>query len=928
MKSFLTLLTSLLISYSSLAAEGRYSINLQDWPVDITNRIISIAPEVKDKNHTLSSLNTILKKLDGNLNFNSLKFARTAASSTEVILIGEISPTIQKISFSGLSGMTEADALNVMGLNVTNILDEQNLQSGTEKLVQYYREQGYRFAQVSAEIVHDTTIIKSVVFTVDRKQQTRLSDITVSGLDNTVVQKQIEKSLRRNFWRSTVNQDTLNKISIRFRGLLSTNGYYQTQIPSPQILFAADELTARLNYKLEPAPRFHIEVVNTVAYEHTYLEDDILKLNTFTAKDSNMVPDLIEDLKAFYISEGYPHIEVSSTQNTEDRIQYIYLAVQEGPLTKIADFSITGQYSRDEAFYKKKFYELSSAKVQSKIYLKEDIELAAKNLLIYLQNDGYVNAKLSRIYVSTQKENPQNGVVLLQLDEGPQVKIESIQYSGVSAAYEAEVQAILGVQAGQNLSLIQLENNLIKLKEFYQKKGHIEYELLNEGPQLISYSENNTEAKLNFQINEGPLVQIQSILVEGNTRTKDRLIMIELDFKVGDTLTPQNIDESVARLQRTGHFNSVEITTLEKDTSVAQRTVLIKVSERDPGVRLLGFGVTDENRGTLHGYAGIAYRNFFGWGVGLSARAELNYNFALLKYLEQKYIFGFVWPYLFETRARFRTSATRSNTIADVTINKVTEAHIATFALEQDFTSNVTGIFSYNVSTYKDHGITNEDEVRYNYRSESLVIGSVGPTIDLDYRDNLFNPTKGSFSRLAAEYSTEFLGNNNVDDFYRIIGQTTHYFPLTDSGVVFAQSLRGGYIQNIDTKGEGVPFDKRGFLLGGRTTIRGFESSEFFPSNQEIGVSYRLQTSSSYELVKSEIRFPLSHKYDVAGAVFYDGGQVRIEGVNLTNKWRDAVGVAFRYNTPIGPLNLEYGHKLNKKPGESDGAFYLSVGVF
>ncbi|AGH95177.1 outer membrane protein assembly factor [Pseudobdellovibrio exovorus] len=917
-----------LFSCLSVAAEPRYSVNLKDWPEDITNKIISVAPEIKEKNLSLSTLNSILKKIDSTLNFNSLKFAKISPNSSEVILIGEISPTIQKISFSGLSGLNETDALNIMGLNVNNILDEQNLHAGTDKLTQYYREQGYRFAQVSSEIVHETTIAKSVLFTVDRKQKTQLSNITLTGLNSPVVQRQIEKSLQRNFWRSTVNQETLSKINTRLRGLLSNQGYYQTQIPSPQIIFAADELSARLSYKFETSPRFYIEVINSHRFEHTYLEDDILKLNTFVAKDGNMIPDLIEDLKAFYVAEGFPHVEVTSTEITKDNINQIFLNVQEGPFTKIADFTITGQYSRDENFYKKKFYELSSQKVQDKTYLKEDIELAAKNLLIYLQNDGYVNAKLSRIYVSTEKESPQNGIILLQLDEGQQVKLSDVQFTGVSEEYQTEVQGILGTYAGQNLSLIQLENNIVRLKEYYQEKGYIEYELVNEGPELISYSDNNSEAKLNFKIKEGPLVKVQSILIEGNTRTKDRLIHIELDFKAGDTLTPQNIDESVARLQRTGHFNSVEITTLEKDSDISQRTVLVKVVERDPGVRLLGFGLTDENRGTLHGYAGIAYRNFFGWGVGLSARAELNYNFALLKYLEQKYIFGFVWPYLFDSRARFRTSATRSNTIADVTINKVTEAHIANFAIEQDFTSHVTGIFAYNVATYKDHGITNEDEIKYNYRSESLVIGSIGPTIDLDYRDNLFNPTKGSFSRLAAEYSTEFLGNNNVDDFYRIIGQTTHYFPINNDGWVFVQSLRGGYIKNIDSKGEGVPFDKRGFLLGGRTTIRGFESSEFFPSNQEIGASYRLLSSSSYELVKSEIRFPLSHKYDLSGAVFYDGGQVRIEGLNLTNKWRDAVGIAFRYNTPIGPLNLEYGHKLDKKAGESDGAFYLSVGVF
>ncbi|MEK6628703.1 MAG: BamA/TamA family outer membrane protein, partial [Bdellovibrionota bacterium] len=267
----------------------------------------------------------------------------------------------------------------------------------------------------------------------------------------------------------------------------------------------------------------------------------------------------------------------------------------------------------------------------------------------------------------------------------------------------------------------------------------------------------------------------------------------------------------------------------------------------------------------------------------------------------------------------------------DVRINKVSEANTAIFSLEQDFTSHITGILSYTVTTFKDHGITPEDEIKFVYSGESLVIGSFGPTLDLDYRDNLFNPTKGSFSRFAIEYAAESLGNNNVDDFYRATGQTTHYFPFKNAKVVFVQSIRAGYIKNIDNRKEGVPFDKRGFTLGGRTTIRGFESSEFIPTtgvNGNIPASFRLNTSSSYELFKSELRFPINDEYNLAGAIFYDGGRVLIEGIQFADNWRDAAGIGIRYNTPVGPLNLEYAHKLDKKAGESDGAFHLSVGIF
>jgi outer membrane protein assembly complex protein YaeT len=911
---------------ASASAEKLYSVTLKDWPADIVAKINHIAPEISRKDLDQPALNEILKKLDEAFNFYSLKLVQNESSS-ELVLVGEISPEV-KVRFEGLTELSESEAVNTMGLNLSNLMDEDTLKAGVEKLAAFYREQGYRSAEVRYNIVSESTLIKTIVFTVLKKERTRLKSIGLEGSGNPQLFKTIEQNLKRKHRHDNLTQETLGKISGELRQYLSSAGYYFAAVPSPQIQFAADELSAKVIYKIQLNQRYYIEVRNTRNFTHDYLEDEILKLNTLFTKDGNLGSELAEQLKNFYVNEGYPHVNVVFYETKiQDRI-YLYLNVEEGPLTKISDFKVVGQFSRPEAYYKDKFYELSSAKVQDKIYIKEEIEAAAKNLLIFLQNDGYVNAKLTRVFATTDREEANKGLLVLQLEEGQQLKVSDVLFHGVSPENLEGVKAAVGISQGQTLSLIQLENALVNLKNYYQNEGYLEYKLLNENESLATYADNNTIARLYFDIHEGPKVKAQSIEIEGNTRTKDKLVYLELDFQPGDVVNPAKIEESIQRLQRTGYFNSVEISTLEKDTDISNRTVVVKVVERDPGLRLLGVGVTDENGGTLHGYAGVAYRNFWGRGVGVSFRSEANYNFATIKFLEHKHTLGFVWPYIFDSRARFRTSATRSTSLADIRINKVTEANTAIFSLEQDFTSHLTGILSYSVNTFFDHGIDATDEIKYGYASESLVIGSFGPVLELDYRDNIFNPTKGNFSRVAFEYAADGIGNNNVDDFYRVTAETTHYFPIGHSGIVFAQSLRGGYLKDTDDGSEGVPFDKRGFSLGGRTTIRGFESGELFPSTQDIGASYRLTTSSSFQLIKSELRFPLSVKYDLSGAFFYDGGQVEINGLTLSDKWRDALGVGIRYNTPVGPLNLEYGQKLDKKAGESDGAFHLSVGVF
>jgi outer membrane protein insertion porin family len=906
------------------------ALNLTDWPQDIVEQMRKEVPELNQKTFDEPTLNKILKKLDQKMQFNALKVVQV---EEEMRLVGEISAVVDKIELQGLEEISDSEALTLMNLNVKNGFDEDTLKAASEKLVQFYRELGYRFAEVKFEVMTLSTIKKVIVFKINLKKQTKLTDIQVEGIDP-LSKEIIERQIKNLFIKPVLNQETLNKLSTDLRRQLSLHGYYLTQVVSPQIIFSADELSARVLYKLKPMPQFSIEILNANQFPHLYIEGDILKLDTYYSKDPVFGSELVEKLKTFYVSEGYPHIDVAYYERKEGQKTVLTFNLDEGPFTRIKTLSIVGQLSKPESFYIDKFYNLASAKLNSKTFIKEDIEAAAKNLLIELQNEGFVNAHLGRLQISTDRENPKDGIVIIQLDEGPQVLIESIEFEGLVSQNRDQLLNVINLKVGEPLSLIQLEQALNNLKIHYLNQGYIEFKLTNETKDLMTYSDKNSKAHLKFVIQEGPKVEVQSILLEGNERTHDKVILTEIDFKPGDVLTPLKIDESISRLQRTGHFSSIDISTVEAGSTIALRTVLIKVVERDPGIFTIGAGATNENNGTIRGYSGVAYRNIGGWGRGLSARVEGNYNFADVKYLENKIILGGVEPYLLETRARLRLNITRSRAISDIVKKKVTELNLGVLSVEQDFTSHVTGIWDlWSVATYIDHGITPEDEIKNGYTREDLVIGSTGPTVDIDYRNNFFNPTKGSFSRFSIEYASEFLSSNNVDDFVRFNGQSTWYFPINKSALVFAQSFSGGYIQDLNQKGYGIPFDKKGFTLGGRTTIRGFGSLEFFPSSLEnssqyIGTSFKLKTFASYELVKSELRFPLVAKWDLMGAIFYDGGQVLVDGFEFTDKWRDAVGVGFRYNTPIGPLNLEYAQKLDRKEGESEGAFHLSVGVF
>jgi len=60
---------------------------------------------------------------------------------------------------------------------------------------------------------------------------------------------------------------------------------------------------------------------------------------------------------------------------------------------------------------------------------------------------------------------------------------------------------------------------------------------------------------------------------------------------------------------------------------------------------------------------------------------------------------------------------------------------------------------------------------------------------------------------------------------------------------------------------------------------------------------------------------------------FLDGGNVwlKINNIDLMDV-KFTAGLGLRYNTPVGPVSIDYGRKLQREKGESHGAFHFSIG--
>lgn len=927
-----------LLFIQSSPAFAKKGLDISSLPPEIQLDVQRRYPQVNKDFIALDMVDEILRYLQLKPQFDRLIVNETSVGSYKLEYVH--AKRIGNVTFIGNDFYSNSETSTLFAVKSGDVYDQQSLAEQGEKLRLAYKEQGFMNTIVDIEMPPGKDDTVDVILKVTENKRTLIHNLIVQS-PNAKLNKDLVNELDSKV-DDPLTEKTLADLNKSARSYLNKARYVRADFVGPTITYNSDESQATLTYRVDRPEAYEFSFGGAKIFSTRNLKN-ALDLDNYYSANPNIGTELSAKLRNYYLADGYARAEVTSTEEEKGNpfVRRISFTIDEGPRVKIQAINISGKISRKPQHYSNIIKDFSSATISNGYYNKDDFETGVKNLVLALQNEGYLQAKIVSTRLTYNKEKDQV-TLYVNLDEGPLTIIQSVSFLGNQAYKNEELLKVTGLVPGP-LKLSQIEEAVKNIKNFYHDNGYIEMMLLNEKEDLVTYDETNTKALLNFKIFEGPQVRAASIVLEGNSFTRDYVLFQELEIKKGELITPRRLDDSISHLQRTGFFNTVEISTLEAKTPTADRTVIVRVTEREPGTFNVGLGATNERKLTIRGYTGVSYRNLLGTGRGASVRLEGNYNVADVKYLEKKVVVGYLEPYLFGSHIRGRVNVTLSSQITDFNIKQVTDLNQYTWTIEKDLTQKILATWDiYSLAQVRDSGLDNT----YPYAPTQQDIVTTGPNIDFDFRDNPFNPTSGTFTRINAEYADPKMWPNPLAgtetiNYWRAVAGITFYNKVGTAQkqpVVWANNFRGGYIKNLSTlpdtpdRQNGVPWDKKGFSLGGISTVRGYEAgSEYFPNNNDLGIAggnkkYYLTTDSTMGLIKSELRFPVYGS--LGGAVFYDGGIVQIQGLDIDEPYRAATGGGIRYNTPVGPLSVDVAWKLNMQPGESPWRLHISIGTF
>jgi outer membrane protein assembly complex protein YaeT len=541
-------------------------------------------------------------------------------------------------------------------------------------------------------------------------------------------------------------------------------------------------------------------------------------------------------------------------------------------------------------------------------------ESVIEDVTAYYRQKGYYLATVSgpRFEATENGETAKN---VFQISEGPQTRIRSLDFQGNKALTTDELKKGLPLKEGSVLDPDQLQKTTTAIAEMYGKRGYRNPEIT-PAPVL---DDKLGSVDLAFVIKEGVRSIIESVKVEGEDRISEKYINGQLHMAVG---APQDIPEtnrSIRNLYNTGAFSQVDIVAVPDksapsgDAGTEKVDVVVKVQEVAPFKFLYG-GYYDSGGGP--GFiAEIEKRNLLGGArvIGLRSRYDADLQ-EVRMYYSQPLWFG---------RPRPTTGTVFYRNEKDY--YEGLSAERIGFTLQQEINLTKKFVVSYG------YRFENVDSWYSDQRAPNPPQAIVSPltfSLTRSTRNDFLDPTNGSFTSVAVEYAPKFLGSTY--GYSRVFGQYFKYFPLFKPGYVpyqedakkprfiYATGIRLGLIKGLTTD-QVIPTER--FYAGGGTTVRGFKQDTLGPLDQ-----YGNPLGGNAMLVlNNELRFPMLSIFDAVG--FVDLGNVFPLASDFSfSELRKTAGFGLRLRTPSLMLRFDYGFKLDRRSGESAGAFFFSIG--
>jgi outer membrane protein insertion porin family len=637
---------------------------------------------------------------------------------------------------------------------------------------------------------------------------------------------------------------------------------------------------------------------------------DTLTTKSFSVASVSKIRDDISKIKQLYEKSGYyqPKIEYEIKEVSRDEATLVF-KIDEGPKSYLTEVVLEGRSKIPEKDLKKImnikektwFWLLD----ESGTFTREKLEENRMRLMAYYLDNGFVNVQVGEPEVKIDGSNVK---LAYPIREGERFQIRKINVEGDLVMPEEQVLSYLQTKPKTWFKRSSLAEDLKNITRLYNNLGYAYADV--EPKQKIN--DKYKFVDLTFNVTKGQRVSIEKVDIVGNDRTRDKIIRRALSFGEGDLYNADRIEASKNNLEGMDFFEAVRIKTAP-GSKPDLMTITVEVMEKKTGSLAAGLGYSSQD-GAM-GNLNLKERNLLGMGIIANAKANLSGR-------RNNYEGSLTYPWMFDypitgsvnghQAQQKETHYVRDGDGFGVNIGYPLYglwSMSAGFSRDSTKITNFEQMFAYSVvDYYRRYGTSAHKFLNISENSLSL-------NFNRDTRNSSVIPTGGSKISIGGRVSG--LGGDVAFSTY--FSEALYYYPLFWRTVI---KFRANGSILMESGNDPIPFDRR-ITLGGIQSIRGYRQGDIGPKDRFGNI---IGGDRSF-FGNIEYLFPLIDQLKMSGVAFVDAGNAwNVSDGPFFNDVKAGVGVGIRWVSPMGPIRVEYGWKINPAKGEDPGAFAFAMG--
>ncbi len=846
---------------------------------------------------------------------------------------------IDRLEFRGNTGLGASELDRLVRERYGGLPTRQQPDEVAQVVETLLQDDGFPEAHVDAsvEVTHNPDRA-TLVMDVQAGPQTMIAQTVVTGnspLSAEDVIDQTDTRAGRPFRRRAV-EAALATIGDTLR----SQGYYSAvaviaQPPTP----APDGRGVIVTLRVEAGPRVTLRWDGP---EPPGDPEDYVPLRRQRSADEDLLEDSDQRVADYWKRQGYKDVSVSHTTARQDDELVVTMHVVRGVEYRIDTLRVTGDTQIPDDVIRETLA-LSSgdpydpglvaagmARIRQ-LYLRQGYDTVQVRELESQEVPGSRTAADVRV------------VVRIEISEGPQARIGTVRFDGSRPEFEADLGELMVSKPGAPYVLEDLVQDKANIETFYRDRG---FEDVQVGitPTL---SEDKRTVAVVVQVSEGPQIIVGDIRVVGNRSVSEESVKQQMTLRVGQPYGEAARLESTRRLYNMGVFRQVNISEEPRLSGQTLAHVVVNVQESPPGTFSYGGGIQAGRRAVTtaggatqdrldiapRGFIEIGRRNLGGKNRSVnffsriavrpgSTTAGANYGFSEYRvagsYRESHALksdtdalVGVTFEQAVRTGFNFARKAVNAELSRQVSPRLNVSAR---------YTLEYNRLFDVNPSIVPADQLT-IDRLFPQVRLSSVASGVVWDRRQYQ-REDPVEPVAGTLASADWQLAARRLGSEV--GYAKVFLQATAFHALSASPrMVLAGRAEVGLAhgferQVISPDGQvqtvaDLPASQR-FFAGGGTTVRGFQLDR-------LGVPAIITSDglsrggNGIVVLNAELRTTigrlLGHEFGVVG--FTDAGNVfaKARDINLS-QLRAAYGFGFRYNSPIGPVRLDFGFKVHR----------------